>query len=154
MGCLPRLSGCLHLRVSAEGECGVPADQRALLAALAGCAEGSPAETQAAEATGAAVSALVQSTTARLRSGWEGRTHTAATWFICTSLLRPGKRLLSPNPTGVRPHLLTCLLCPLLLFANYVQPDGRPGRGAGWPAAGLPSCDRCGLQPRWGGQHV
>jgi hypothetical protein len=49
--------------------CAVPADRRALLAALAGCPEGAaaPAELQMSEPSGAKVAALVQATTARLR---------------------------------------------------------------------------------------
>ncbi len=53
----------------AEGECKAPAGCRALLAALAGCPDGSSApapELRVVEPTGAKVAALVQAITARL----------------------------------------------------------------------------------------
>lgn len=65
--CPDLVSGALLLPAPpAEEECKVPAGQRALLAALAGCADGA-AELPVAEAKGPTVAALVQATTARLR---------------------------------------------------------------------------------------
>ncbi|KAL4430905.1 hypothetical protein ABPG75_006161 [Micractinium tetrahymenae] len=60
-----RAGASVSVEVLPEEECKVPADQQALLAALAGCAEGS-AELPVADAKGPTVAALVQATTARL----------------------------------------------------------------------------------------
>lgn len=45
----------------------MPADQRALLAALAGCTDGAAAEVRVSDVSGARVAALVQAITTRLR---------------------------------------------------------------------------------------
>lgn len=64
----------------AEEDCKLPAGQRALLAALAGCAEGS-ADLPMAEAKGHTVAALVQATTARLR--WAGKLRMRQEQGVC-----------------------------------------------------------------------
>lgn len=119
----------------------MPADCRALLAALAGCAGGATLEVHVGECSGPTVAAVVQATTARIRCvrWWGQEWWTSRQWKVTRTLVI--KAL----------YLLSCLPPPMLSAAALLS------WRASWTACAWLSlhCLRCrAAQVCWGGQQV